>query len=470
MNAASIRIAPPLMIFVVACGLPVPPASAQVVAHFDRRSDMATPRLGTEPATHAAGEVFSLQRLQELALANNPTLAQAEAGIAAAVGHRDQAGRYPNPRISYAGEEVSFRRPGDGSQHMLVFEQPILLAGKRRYRVELAARSEDQARIEANAQRQRVLTDTRSLFYRALAADGLLALRHQLADIAIEAVEITGQLVNVGAAARPDLLEATVEARRATVELSRARTQSAAAKRQLAAVVGHDEVEHGQLEGSLQDAVPDLAYETVLADLYDRSPELTFAQTELLRAEAMVRSARAEGKPNLSLVAGVGWNTDRFESGLETRGWQGQFGISVELPVFDRNQGEIASALAFKDFAASAIRRIELSIRSRVASVFADYASAREVVDVYRAEIIPAAEEAYGLYRASYERMAASYPQVLIAQRGLFEARAEHVEGLDALWHAAVTMQGLLLTEGLSEPGTISMPAMSTPAGVGHEQ
>ena len=105
-----------------------------------------------------------------------------------------------------------------------------------------------------------------------------------------------------------------------------------------------------------------------------------------------------------------------------------------------------------------------------MAGVFADYDSARSVVEVYQAEIIPAAEEAQALYSDSYERMAASYPQVLIAQRSLLEVRAEHVEGLDALWHAAVTMQGLLLTDGLSEPGTISAPAMSTPAGVGHEQ
>jgi len=459
MRAFSVRMSRGV-ILAVAPGFLAAPASAQYLAE----------QMSGHVAEQISGRAFSLERLEELAVANNPTLVQAQAGIAAAVGHRDQAGRHPNPTISYAGGEISFKRPGDGSQHMLVLEQPILLGGKRRYRTELAVRSEDQARIEAEAQLQRVLTDVRLFFYRVLAADELLRLRGRLADLASEAVEVTGQLVNVGAAARPDLLESSVEARRAAVALSRARSQAAAARRQLAAVVGHQEVEIARLQGDLEGKVPDLTYETVLADLYGRSPELAFARMEILRAEALVRSVQAEGTPDLSLMAGVGWNTDRFEAGLESRGWQGQIGVSLELPVFDHNQGEVASALAFKHFATSAIRRIELSIRSRVAGVFADYDSARSVVEVYQAEIIPAAEEAQALYSDSYERMAASYPQVLIAQRSLLEVRAEHVEGLDALWHAAVTMQGLLLTDGLSEPGTISAPAMSTPAGVGHEQ
>ncbi len=423
---------------------------------------------GTAPEQNEDG-VLDLPGLEALALANNPTLLQAAAGVDAASGHRDQAGRHPNPHLLVAGEELSFGRLGDGSQYALVLEQPLLIGGKRHSRTELAARAEDQARIEAGAQRHRVLTHVRQLFYRVLAAAELVRLRGQLLDLADEAVEITDQLVNTGAAARPDHLEARVGARRAALDLSRARNDLGAARRQLAAVAGDPELENARLAGSLSGA-PDLSYDAVLADLYSRSPEIDFSRAEVQRAEALVSNAQAEGRSDLSLMAGVGWNADRFEMDLARRGWQGTLGVKLELPVFDRNQGEIVAAIAFKEVAIAALRRIELSIGSRLARVYAEYASARDVVQVYEREIVPAAEEAHALYRASYERMAASYPQVLLAKRSVLEARVERIQGLDEMWRAAVTMQGLLLTDGLSQPGTIVEPSMSTPAGVGHEQ
>ncbi len=445
---------------------------SSVAAQGSARTDPGSLRPLTREAStleQVEDSALDLGRLEALALANNPTLIQAASGVDAATGHRDQAGRHPNPHLVVAGEELSFGRFGDGSQYALVIEQPLLIGGKRRSRTALAARAEDQARIEAGAQRQRVLTHVRQLFYRVLAAVELVGLRTQLVEVADEAVEITNQLVNVGAAALPDSLEARIVARRAGLDLSRARIDLVAARRQLAAVVSVPSVVAVRLVGSLSE-VPDLNHDAVLADLYDRSPELDFSRAELSRAEALILNARAEGKSDLSLMAGVGWNADRFEVDLARRGWQGTLGVKLELPVFDRNQGEIVAALAFKEVAIAALRRIELSIGSRLARVYAEYAGARDVVQIYEDEIVPAAEEAHALYRASYERMAASYPQVLLAERSVLEARAARIQGLDEMWRAAVTMQGLLLTDGLSQPGTIVEPSMSTPAGVGHEQ
>ena len=68
------------------------------------------------------------------------------------------------------------------------------------------------------------------------------------------------------------------------------------------------------------------------------------------------------------------------------------------------------------------------------------------------AGVLPRAERAYTLYLARYREMAAAYPQVLIAQRTLFEMAREYLEHLEMGWQSALRLQGLLAGEGLEAP------------------
>ena len=54
--------------------------------------------------------------------------------------------------------------------------------------------------------------------------------------------------------------------------------------------------------------------------------------------------------------------------------------------------------------------------------------------------------------------MAAAYPQVLIAQRNLFQLQEDYITALVNTWRSAVEIQGLLLTGGLEAPRTMEMP------------
>jgi cobalt-zinc-cadmium efflux system outer membrane protein len=93
-----------------------------------------------------------------------------------------------------------------------------------------------------------------------------------------------------------------------------------------------------------------------------------------------------------------------------------------------------------------------LSLQSRAAAEFATYLTALRASESYRADILPRAEEAYRLYLARYREMAAAYPQVLVAQRTLFEMSADYLESLDDAWRSALRIQGFLTGEGLQTP------------------
>ncbi|MGA8984110.1 MAG: TolC family protein, partial [Candidatus Acidiferrales bacterium] len=159
---------------------------------------------------------LSLDQLQQIALANNPTLAQAQAGVRAAAGRTRQAGLWPNPTIGYMGEEIRGGSYGGGQQGVFV-QQDVILGGKLGLARKVLAAEGDQATAEAGEQHLRVENGVRIAFYQSLAAQNMVEVRAKLSALAQDAVETTRQLFNVGQADQPDVLQAQVEADQATL-------------------------------------------------------------------------------------------------------------------------------------------------------------------------------------------------------------------------------------------------------------
>jgi cobalt-zinc-cadmium efflux system outer membrane protein len=136
----------------------------------------------------------------------------------------------------------------------------------------------------------------------------------------------------------------------------------------------------------------------------------------------------------------------------KTTGLQGGAQIGVQLPVFNRNQGNIAAAKAQIDSAKQELARVKLQLQRDLASMFQDYDSARAMVVQYNKEMLPRAEQAYKLYQSNYQAMAGAYTQVLISQRTLFQLRAEYVQALETVWQGALAIRGFGLMDGLSGP------------------
>jgi len=148
-----------------------------------------------------------LEELQQMALQNNPTFAQATANIRAAEGRKQQSGLYPNPTIGYQGEEIrggSFR----GGEQGFFVQQNIVTAGKLGLNRNIFEQERKQAESEADEQKLRVVTNVKMSYIQALAAQQTLELRKNLSKLAQDTVETSHQLANVGQADAPDVLEA----------------------------------------------------------------------------------------------------------------------------------------------------------------------------------------------------------------------------------------------------------------------
>lgn len=395
-----------------------------------------------------------LEDFEQMALESNPTLAQALASVRAAEGRKKQAGLYPNPVIGATGEEVS---PGPiirGGEFGGFVEQRIVTAGKLRLSRNIFEQERLQAEHMSQAQKYRVLNSVRSLYYEALGAQRRVEVQTQLAKLSGEAVKISNELLNVGAADQPDLLESEVEADRAEVELSMAKTELERVWRELAAVVGKPSLQPAPLEGNLEE-VPKLELESVMATLFSESPEIRTSEAAIAREEAALRRAKVEKIPDIVARGGLRYNRELLEFGATPVGLEGTFDVSVEIPFFNRNQGNVAAARANLERAQRETDRVKLSLRMRMARAYKEYQDSLNRVEKYRTGMIPRAQKAYELYTSNFRQMAAAYPQVLIAQRNLFQLQEDYITALVKTWRSAVEIRGLLLVGGLEAPGVM---------------
>ncbi len=404
-------------------------------------------------------KTISLEELQQMALQNNPTFAQATANIRAAGGRKQQSGLYPNPTVGYLGEEIrggSFR----GGEQGFFVQQDIVTAGKLGLNRNIFEQEKKQAETEAEEQTLRVITNVKMSYIQALAAQQTLELRHDLSKLAQDAVDTSHQLANVGQADTPDVLEAEVEAQQAELAVTMAEQNQQRVWKELTAVVGNTKLPLMHLEGSLEDSQP-VDAEDLVDKIVNESPAVKIAELGVKKAEASLARAKREPIPDLQLRAGMQQNRELSETTGRPVGLQGFADVGLQIPIFNRNQGNIATSKADLERAKREVDRVKLALRERAASVVQGYTYSQTAASRYKSQMIPRAQKAYEMYAKKYKEMAAAYPQVLIAQRTLMQLQVAYVNALESIATNSVALHSYLLTDGLeapSQPGEIDRP------------
>src|ERR1700730_1697176 len=400
--------------------------------------------------TPASGQkTITLEELQQMALQNNPTFRQSAANIQAAEGRKKQSGLYPNPTVGYQGEQIRGGSFHGGEQGFFI-QQDIVLGGKLGLNRKIFDQELKQAQTEAEEQKLRVTTNVRMSYIQALAAQQTLELRQNLSKLADDAVETSHQLANVGQADAPDVLESEVEAQQAQLAVSMAEQNQQRVWKALAAVVGNPRLPLMKLAGKLEDA-PTVNADELVEKIVDESPTVRIAELGVKRAEAALARAKREPIPDLQLRGGMQQNGESLSNGRAV-GMQGFADVGVRIPIFDRNQGNIAAAKAEAERARREVDRVKLVLRERAASVVQNYTFSQAAVDRYKNQMIPRAQKAYEMYIKKYQEMAAAYPQVLIAQRTLMQLEVSYTTALETFAPSSLSLQAYLLTDGLEAP------------------
>src|SRR6266481_4033069 len=349
------------------------------------------PRMG-RAQEHAQGGLVTLEQAQKIASESNPTLRQAEAEIRAARARQQQSGLYPNPTAGYTGDEIRGGSVGGGKQGFFV-QQTVVTGGKLVLSRDVYGKDVKLAEIEAEEQKIRVQTAVKMAFLRVLAAQELLDARRDMAKIAQDAAETQRRLMNTGQADESEVLEAEVEAQRMRMSARMQENTLREEWRSLAAVIGQPELPMATVAGDLEKDWPELNEEQVAEAISKESPAVRIAEEAEGRAQSVLMQARRATIPDVQVRAGMEYNHETLGSVPYAKGWEGIAEIAVQIPLFNRNQGNAAAAQADIERAGQEKKRISLTLRERAASAVDQYANARLMATEYRDEMLPRSEE-----------------------------------------------------------------------------
>ncbi len=399
----------------------------------------------------AARTPMALADFEALADANNPTLKQANAFVRRSQEQARQAGLYPNPSVGYQGEQIRGGSYGSGEQGGFV-QQTIVLGGKLGLRRNIYDQQKRSDQIGVEEQTYRVHGDVQQAFYDTLTAQATVQLRQRLLGVALDAVETVHQLANVGQADAPDILQTEVETEQAKVDYVTAQRQYLQAFRTLSALAGKGNLPLSPLQGELE-KTPDLNAEQMVDSIVADSPTVKRAQQEAAVAQARLKDAKRESVPDLQLRAGEQYNGEQVrQNPTKAAGAQSFASAGINIPLWNRNQGNVGAAKAEIERAEQDVTRAQLSLRQQAAPLAQSYLSAQFEADRYKTQLIPRAARAYELYLRKYQNMAQAYPQVLVSQRTLFQLQISYLMALHDVWRSAIALQNYTLSGGLHTP------------------
>ncbi|MGC2402005.1 MAG: TolC family protein, partial [Acidobacteriaceae bacterium] len=330
--------------------------------------------------------------------------------------------------------------------------QTIVPGGKLGLRRDIYLRQKQSDQIAAEAQLLRVHSGVTQMYYHTLSAQQMVLLRGRLERLANDATQTVHQLANVGQADSPDVLQTEVEAEQAAIDYADAQREFLQKFRALAVLAGNPSLQAAPLEAKL-DAPPEIDAAGMVEKIVQQSPAVREARQEVAIAEARLKDARREAVPDLQLRAGEQQNLEALpEAPGKKTGAQSFASVGIELPLWNRNQGNVHSAEADVELARQEVTRTELSLRQQAEALEQNYLSARLQAERYRTALLPRARRAYELYLDKYQNMAQAYPQVLVSQRTLFELEAHYIDSLDRTWQNAIALQNFNLSGGLEKP------------------
>jgi cobalt-zinc-cadmium efflux system outer membrane protein len=377
-----------------------------------------------------------------------PALRAAAHDIAASEATVDQAGRYPNPALEYLreGQQAGTRTT------TVQLSQPIELGGKRRARIALAQESVAIARGELAARRREIRSDVIAGYYAVLVAQERQQLARALIELARRGVDVAARRVAAGKISPIDETKARLAAVDASTELNQASGELAIARTTLAALIGQP-ADSIALAASHADQLPEVKPLVVMLGALDDAAPVQRARGQLAAQVAQTAVERAARIPDLTLTVG-----SQRDDGLGRR--QAVLGLSVPLPLFNRNQGGIVAALRRTDQAQEELAAARVAAASGLTNAHIRYEVARSESMLLAQDVLPDAGAAYALTLKGFEYGKFSFLEVLDAQRTLFQSQVRHWNALREGWRAYAEIERLAGAAGTTdqyrttEPGT----------------
>lgn len=383
------------------------------------------------PAT-AEPASLTLDTAIRLSLEANPAIAVTAREREAIEGAQIQAALRPNPSVSASMQDTRSAT----RETTLQLNQPFELGNKRQARIEAADVRYEAATADIEAKRAEIRAAVVAAFYEVLAAQERAALAKSSLELAQRARDAAAKRVLAGKVSPVEETKSRIAESTVRIEQSQAEAALLSARKRLGALWGNPNPSFAEVSGQLE-SLPELMDIGALSKSMSEAPLIKRARLEVEQRNAFANLEKAKRIPDLTVSMGAKRNE---ELGLN----QAILGVSMPIPVFDRNQGNLREALSRTEKAKDELLALEIQQSTTLATAYDRYSAARAEVLSIREDILPGAQSAYDAAVKGFEYGKFGFLDVLDAQRTFFQARSQYLSALLRGHQAAAEIQRLV--------------------------
>lgn len=368
---------------------------------------------------------LTMESAIQLALENHPELHAADARVDAATGRAYQAKLWTNPELELNAEDWPVRegRGFSDAKQTLGVAQTIPFPGKKPLDRQIGASGVRLSEAERGLRRLEVIRDTKTAFFRALAAERLVEVAGELVTVAASSAVTARQRVAAGAAADQEQLRAEIPLEQARSEQAGYQLEWVAAQQALAWLLGRPDLAGTPLSGSLAETASLSWLDQEPEPWLTRHPSALAVKARRDRAELEWRRVRLDPYPDVKIGVAGGRVGESGESIVE-------LGFSLPLPIIDRGKGRKQEAQAHVRMAEADQRAIEQRLGQAWATARQRLRTALEQATAYRERILPKANEALRLVQTGFEQGKFGFIDLLDTQRTTAEVRLAYQQKL----------------------------------------
>ena len=370
-------------------------------------------------------EVLTLPKALSLALLHNPELNSAQLESQASEGRVTQAAARLNPAFSFEAENFGGRqelKQFETAEYTAQIEQAFELGGKRGKRIQVATSERRLTGFDLETRQLDIRAETRRRFVGVLGAQARTGLARETVALAEGFVKAVAARVGAGKVSPMELEKAHVLLAQKRIALEQSQTDLQTARIQLAAQWGSARPMFECAAGDLP-AVPAIP---PLPDLMSRlsgNPDVARWAIEIERSQAVLARAMAARVPDLTVGAGIRHFSDTDSEAFVA-------GVSLPLPLFDRNQGGIREAQSLLAKAKQQQRAAEVKAAADLATTRRLFATAANRASALKDDVLPRVKTVFDAFQSGYTQGKYSYLEILDAQRTLVESQSEYIDAL----------------------------------------
>ena len=387
----------------------------------------------------AASRPMTLQHALQRALAANPRLTASERDVGIATGQRIQAGALFNPDLSYEQDNSLGSGPYRGTwsaETTVQISQLFELFGKRDARIAAGAAGLNVAVIQRKAVRLEVLSETAVAFLTVLGAQRRVQILNDQVAAIDRLTPLLQRRVEAGASSPAETGRAQVASDLVKADRERVKASLSSARRDLAVLMGDTSPRFSTVTGRLETVGRPPSFKAVIAAI-DANPQLVRWTAVYAQRNAELLLARLKPYPDVRVSAGWRHFNETGDNAV-------RLGISIPIPVFDQNQGNILSAQESLAKAAAERAANKATLVVLAGRAYDSLEGSLRELAILRKSAIPKAEAAAQAIFDGYGQGRFTLLEVLDAQATLAQARLREQEALQNFHIAVATIEGLV--------------------------